>query len=113
MTATPRLALGEITPDFPRPSRVRAAMQLSFSRDPVSGNTILVKSLHEPPLKVVRAFTLEDGSALAHLHNVSGGLLGGDYLTLRIDVGRDGCAQLTTTGATRIYRHREELSQTT
>ena len=27
---------------------------------------------------MVRAFPLEDGAALVHLHNVSGGLLGGD-----------------------------------
>lgn len=88
-------------------------MQLDFARDTVSDITFLAGSLQQQPLKVVRAFTLDDGTALVHLHNVSGGLLGGDHLTLKINVGRDSSAQLTTTGATRIYRHRKEFSPTT
>ena len=43
---------------------------------------------------------------LAHLHNVSGGVLAGDRLALEIDVARGAAAQITTTGATRLYRHR-------
>ena len=39
-----------------------------------------------PPLRVVRGFQQEDGSALVHLHNISGGVLGGDQLTLFADV---------------------------
>ena len=72
-----------------------------------------MESLQEPPLKVVRAFTLEDGTALAHLHNVSGGLLGGDQLSLRVNVGCGASVQVTTTSATRIYRHRREHLPTT
>jgi len=41
---------------------------------------------------------------MAHLHNVSGGLFGGDDLALKVDVGKGAAAQLTTTGATRVYR---------
>ncbi len=59
----------------------------------------------EAPWKVVRAFAGERGSALVHLHNVSGGVLSGDQLTLNIDVGRSSVVQVTTTGATRLYRH--------
>src|SRR5689334_14190789 len=59
-----------------------------------------------PPLKVVRAFEAEYGAALVHLHNVSGGVLGGDHLTLEARVGAVAHAQITTTSATRIYRNR-------
>ncbi len=61
----------------------------------------------QTPWRVVRAFPQENGSALVHLHNVSGGVLAGDHLRLDIEVGRGACAQVTATGATRIYRHRE------
>ena len=113
MTAAAKVALGEIASDFPGPSRVRARMKLDFARDAARGITYLAASSQEPPLKVVRAFTLDDGTALVHLHNVSGGLLGGDHLTLNTNVGREACAQLTTTSATRIYRHRTKFSPTT
>jgi urease accessory protein len=113
MSATAGESLLEIERRNSEASRVRASLQLKFSRDSSSGNTVLTESLQEPPLKVVRAFALEDGAALAHLHNVSGGLLGGDQLSLRIDLERGTSVQLTSTGATRIYRGREECLPTT
>jgi urease accessory protein len=58
------------------------------------------------PQRVVRAFAGEDGMAITHLHNLSGGILGGDQLQLEVNVGPTAQAQLTTTGATRVYRHR-------
>ncbi len=41
-----------------------------------------------------------------HLHNVSGGVLAGDRLALEVEVKAGAAAQITTTGATRLYRHR-------
>jgi urease accessory protein len=111
--ATVKEVAREIEPVILEPSRVRASLRLDFERNPATGSTFLSGSLQEPPLKVVRAFTLEDGTALAHLHNVSGGLLGGDHLALHVNLGRGTSVQLTTTGATRIYRHRREFSATT
>ena len=71
----------------------------------------------QPPLKVVRAFDAGDGAALVHLHNVSGGILGGDQFALAFRVGRDARAQITTTSATRVYRARADrrpaIQQTT
>jgi urease accessory protein len=61
----------------------------------------------QPPWRVIRAFPQENGAVLVHLHNVSGGVLAGDDLHLDIDVAPHGRAQVTTTGATRIYRHRD------
>ena len=41
-----------------------------------------------------------------HLHNVSGGVLAGDRLALDVEVEAGAAAQITTTGAARLYRHR-------
>jgi urease accessory protein len=61
--------------------------------------------IQEPPWKVIRAFHQKGGGALVHLHNVSGGILAGDCLSLNVDVAAGARAQVTTTGATRLYRH--------
>jgi len=53
----------------------------------------------DPPWKVIRAF-----GPLLHLHNVSGGILAGDHLSLDVDVAAP--MLITTTGATRLYRQR-------
>jgi urease accessory protein len=92
---------------------LRASLRLDFEREELTGRTILAASHQEPPLRVVRAFPMEDGAAMVHLHNVSGGLLGGDRLGLNVNVGAEACAQITTTGATRIYRPREGCPVTT
>jgi urease accessory protein len=92
---------------------VDAELRLAFARDRATGQTVLAGSHQEPPLRVVRAFALCDGAALVHLHNVSGGLLGGDRLALTVKVGANAAAQITTTGATRIYRARIETPATT
>src|SRR5690606_11387907 len=67
---------------------------------------MLVREAHQP-LKVVRAFDAGDGAALVHLHNVSGGILGGDQFALNFHVGKDARTQITTTSATRVYRARQ------
>ena len=85
---------------------LRAALRLEFARDAISGRTKLAESRQEAPLRVVRAFETEDGDALVHLHNVSGGLLGGDLLQLHVRARGGTNVQITTTGATRIYRAR-------
>lgn len=61
----------------------------------------------DPPWKVIRAF-----GPLVHLHNVSGGILSGDRLSLEVEAAAP--MLITTTGATRLYRHRagaEDSSQ--
>jgi urease accessory protein len=58
----------------------------------------------QPPLRVLRAFTNPESGALVHLHNVSGGILGGDQLSLRVRAEAGSRVQLTTTSATRVYR---------
>jgi urease accessory protein len=113
MATTVKPVFREITHDISKPSRPQALLRLNFSRDSGSGRTFLADSYQDVPLRVVRAFTLEDGTSLAHLHNVSGGLLGGDHLAMQVNLASGTKVQLTTTGATRIYRHREGFSVTT
>jgi urease accessory protein len=102
----------EISPEVCAPPRLQASLTLNFESDKFTGTTVLASSRQEPPLRVVRAFAVQDGAALAHLHNVSGGLLGGDHLELRVNLGAGARVQLTTTGATRVYRTRREALPT-
>ena len=105
------MALLNDTSSVTRPARPRgvdSSLELRFAYDSATRSTLLSESLYEPPLKVVRAFTLADGAALSHLHNVSGGLLGDDRLALSVRLDENAKVQLTTTGATRIYRARED-----
>jgi urease accessory protein len=83
------------------------ALHLTLRHDAARNRTILSGNEERPPLRVLRAFHRDDGSALVHLHNVSGGVLGGDHLDLRIALGPASDAQITTTGATRVYRCRD------
>ena len=76
-----------------------------------SGETIVRLKQQQPPWRVIRAFPGGAGEALAHLHNVSGGVLDNDDLRLQVEVGPDARAQLTTTGAMRIYRSRSAGSE--
>jgi len=87
--------------------------QLALRFESSAGRTQMHCDVQEPPWKVVRAFRQTNGSVLVHLHNLSGGVLAGDSLGLRIDVAAGAAAQVTTIGATRLYRHREgaEISE--
>ena len=80
-------------------------LHLSFetNRD---GATILRVKQQQPPWRVVRGFKVSSGELLAHVHNMSGGILDSDSLSWRIDVAPGAQAQVTSTGATRVYRSR-------
>lgn len=91
----------------PPAHRVQGHLALKFHRSNDQEQTGLHVSAQRQPLRVIRAFHQPDGAALAHLHNVSGGVLGGDHLSIEVEVGAGARAQLTTPGATRIYRHRD------
>ena len=93
-------------PTLSHPHRVQGRLRLQFAHDPLTQLTQLATCEQQQPLQVIRAFPLAYGGALVHLHNLSGGILGGDLLTLEIEVGADAYAQLTSTSATRLYRCR-------
>jgi len=90
---------------------IEAELQLEFMRQ--SHRTSFRCLRQDPPWKIVRGFTLEHGESLVHLNNVSGGIFGGDALRLSVQVHAGAEAQITTTGATRIYRSRPEAAEAT
>ena len=85
--------------------RSSAQLHLSFELDSRESTILRVKA-QQPPWRVVRGFDAPSGEKLAHMHNVSGGVLDTDMLEWRVDVGAGALAQLTSTGATRVYRSR-------
>ena len=70
------------------------------------GNSIVRVKQQDPPWRVVRGFPTQGGETLAHIHNVSGGILDTDALHWQVDVAPRAFAQITSTGATRVYRSR-------
>lgn len=91
-----------------RTPQVDGRLDLRFEHRPERARTVLVCCTQQAPLRIVRAFPVDDGAALVHLHNVSGGVLGGDTLHLNVQVGAQARVQITTTGATRVYRSRPD-----
>jgi urease accessory protein len=85
-------------------------LHLNFEADG-TGGTILRVMQQQPPWRVVRGFRTPSGETLAHVHNVSGGILDTDALSWQVDVGPRAQAQITSTGATRIYRSRTPNSR--
>ena len=85
---------------------MESRLMLEFQARPDSATTALLVKEMIPPWKVVRGFPLAGGAASVHLNNISGGILGGDNLILKVHVNTGARAQITSTGATRIYRCR-------
>ncbi|WP_376795517.1 urease accessory protein UreD [Thermogemmatispora sp.] len=79
-------------------------LRLGFCYDAAARRTRLREQVQRPPLQVVRAFATADGGALVHVHNLSGGVLGGDLYEVEVEVGAATRVMLTSTGATRLYR---------
>jgi urease accessory protein len=85
-------------------------LHLSFEAND-TGATILRVKQQQPPWRVVRGFRSASGETLAHVHNLSGGILDTDSLSWQVDVGPRAQAQVTSTGATRVYRSRSPDSR--
>lgn len=84
---------------------VTAKLHLSFEFT-AAGTTLLRVKQQQPPWRVVRGFQAPSGELLAHLHNLSGGILDTDSLACQVDLAPGAQAQVTSTGATRVYRSR-------
>lgn len=90
---------------MPRPQeRARSRLDLRFAA--VGSATRMFVPAQQPPWRAIRAFPNRQGQAVVHLHNVSGGILAGDALDLSVEAGPGSRVQVTSVGATRIYRHR-------
>lgn len=88
------------------PDSAPAASRLRLTFTQAGGLTRLFVRTQEPPWRAIRAFHNRQHEAVVHLHNVSGGILSGDSLHLSIEAGPAARVQITSVGATRIYRHR-------
>ena len=80
-----------------------AALELGFTA--ASGATRLARRKHRGPLVVQRPF-LPEGPGVAHVYvlHPPGGLVGGDELTLDVEVDAGAHALVTTPAASKIYR---------
>ena len=85
----------------------QARLELGFEAK--AGETRLLRTAHEGPLRVQKPFALvqRDGSpgpCAAIVLHPPGGIVGGDRLEIDVAVAKDASALVTTPGATRFYR---------
>jgi urease accessory protein len=78
------------------------ALRLRFERR--GRATVLTGCRSVPPLQVLAPVALADAAAVVSLLNPTGGVLGGDRLTIDATLGPGAHACLTTPSATRVYR---------
>lgn len=94
----------EIQPEF---STWQAYLSLSFAKR--KRGVRLVESAHEGPLYVQKAFYPEgDHCAHCYLLHPPGGLVTGDKLSINITSQENSHALITTPGAGRVYKAREQ-----
>lgn len=78
------------------------ALRLRFERRGV--RTVLARARSTLPLQVLAPIALDDPAAVVSMLNPTGGLVGGDRLTIDAEVGAAAHACLTTPSATKVYR---------
>lgn len=78
------------------------ALRLCFERR--GAVTVLAGCRSVLPLQVLAPLALVDAAAVVSMLNPTGGVLGGDRLTVDVEVGPGAHACLTTPSATRVYR---------
>jgi urease accessory protein len=85
-----------------------ASLQLDYAR---AGVRSVARYRHDGPLRILQSLYPE-GGAICHnvLVHPPGGLVGGDTLDIRVDVGPGAHGLLTTPGATRFYKSAAETA---
>ncbi len=78
------------------------ALALGFERRGAA--TVLRRVRYTLPLQVLAPVALDDPACVVSVLNPTGGLVGGDRLTIEADVGPGAHALLTTPSASRVYR---------
>ena len=83
--------------------------ELSLGLAKTARGTVLKQCRHKGPLYVQKAFYPE-GRDLAHLYllHPPGGMVSGDDLRINVAMASDACALITTPGAGRVYKARED-----
>ena len=82
------------------------ALRLRFERR--GSATVLARSRYTLPLQVLAPVAVEDPAVVVSILNPTGGLVGGDHLTIDVTVGAGAHACLTTPSATKVYRSEGE-----
>ena len=87
-----------------RSSRVGrdGGLRLAFERR--GERTVVARCRSVLPLQVLCPLPLDDPAAVVSVLNPTGGVVGGDRLTIDVDVGPGAHACLTTPSATKVYR---------
>lgn len=85
------------------------AARLRFERRGAA--TVLTGCRWRVPLQVLAPVALEDRAAVVSLLNPTGGIVGGDRLTIEVAVGPGAHACLTTPSATKVYRTAGPLAE--
>src|SRR2546425_8483474 len=91
-------------PADPEPGRVGRDGTLALALERRDGATVLRACRYRLPLQVLSPMALDDPAAVVSLLNPTGGLVGGDRLSIDVDVAAGAHAVLTTPSATRVYR---------
>lgn len=78
------------------------ALRLELERR--GGRTVLARAGWALPLQVLAPVALDDPACVISILNPTGGLVGGDRLTIEVTVGAGAHACVTTPSANRVYR---------
>jgi urease accessory protein len=92
------------------PARVGrdGALRLRFDRR--AAGTVVAGCRYTLPLQVLAPVALDDPAAVVSILNPTGGLVGGDRLSIEVEATAGAHAVLTTPSATRVYRTEGEDS---
>lgn len=77
-------------------------LRLRFERR--GGRTVVSRCGFTLPLQVLGQVALDDPAAVVSMLNPTGGIVGGDHLSVEVEVGPGAHACLTTPSATKVYR---------
>jgi urease accessory protein len=85
------------------------ALHLRFERR--GRATVVAGCRYTLPLQVLAPVALDDPAAVVSMLNPTGGLVGGDHLSIEVHVAEGAHAVLTTPSATRVYRTAGEATE--
>lgn len=89
----------------------QASLSLGFA--PKNGRTVMARRTHSGPLCVQRPFYPQGDACQVYVLHPPGGVVGGDRLTVEVEVASGASVLLTTPASTKVYRSAEPVSEVT